>query len=113
MIVEDEALIAPELERIIVEAGHDVIGSFSTVEQALAYAKRVEVAFVDLSLSGGNSGDGLARRLTDRFGIKVVFVTGSPEGIGYGREGAVAVIAKPFSDQAIVEALVAAEQGFD
>ncbi|NLS17800.1 response regulator [Rhizobium sp. P40RR-XXII] len=108
MIVEDEALVALELERIAVEAGHEIVGPFATVEQALAYASKAQVALVDLGLADGHSGGGLARRLTDRFGIKVIFVTGSPERVGYGREGAIAVIGKPFSDEAIVGALAKA-----
>ncbi|MBC2806380.1 response regulator, partial [Rhizobium ruizarguesonis] len=69
MIVEDENFIALELERIAQEAGHQTIGPVSTVEQALAHAKRSDVALVDLSLSDGLSGAQLARRLIDRHGV--------------------------------------------
>lgn len=109
MIVEDEALVAFELERIAVDAGHEVVGPFATVEQALAYASKAQVALVDLGLADGNSGAGLARRLTDRFGIKVIFVTGSPERVGSGLDGAIAVIGKPFTDEAIAGALAKAK----
>ncbi|MBB3286773.1 MULTISPECIES: response regulator [Rhizobium] len=110
MIVEDEPLVALELERIAIEAGHEVVGPFMTAEQALAYASKARVAFVDLGLADGHSGAGLARRLTDRFGIKVIFVTGSPERVGYGLEGAVGIVGKPFTDKVILDALEKAER---
>ena len=110
MVVEDEPLVALELERIAAEAGHEVVGSYLTAEQALAYASKAQVAFVDLGLADGHSGGGLARRLMDRFGIKVIFVTGSPDRVGYGLEGAVGVIGKPFTDKMIIDALEKAQR---
>jgi len=109
MIVEDENIIALELERIAQEAGHQTIGPVSTVEQALAHAHRSDVALVDLNLSDGASGAQLARRLIDRHGVDVIFVTGSPENVGHGIDGALDVISKPFTDERIVSALSQAE----
>jgi DNA-binding response OmpR family regulator len=109
LIVEDEALIALELERIVTEEGHTAVGPVATVEQALAHAPRVEVALVDLGLADGMSGAALARRLTDRFGISVIFVTGSPGDVGHGLDGAIDVIGKPFSDERIKQALQKAD----
>lgn len=109
LIVEDENIIALELERIAQEAGHQTIGPVSTVEQALAHAKRSDVALVDLGLSDGMSGAQLARRLIDRHGVDVIFVTGSPENVGHGIEGALGVIPKPFTDERIASALARAE----
>ena len=109
MIVEDENFIAMELERIAQDAGHQTVGPVSTIEQALAYAPKSDIALVDLSLSDGLSGAQLARRLIDRYGVDVIFVTGSPESIGNGIEGALDVIAKPFTDERIVGALSRAQ----
>jgi DNA-binding response OmpR family regulator len=109
LIVEDEALIAMELERIVTEAGHPTVGPVSTVEQALAHAPRVEAALVDLGLADGLSGAALARRLIDRYGTKVIFVTGTPREVGHGLDGAVDVIGKPFSDERILQSLAKAD----
>lgn len=109
MIVEDENFIAMELERIAQDAGHQTIGPVSTIEQALAYASKSDVALVDLSLADGLSGAQLARRLIDRFGVDVIFVTGSPESVGNGIEGALDVIGKPFTDERIAGALSRAQ----
>jgi len=109
LIVEDEALIAMELERIVTESGHRAIGPVATVEQALAHAPRADAALVDLGLADGMSGAALARRLMDRFGISVVFVTGTPGDVGHGLDGAVDVIGKPFSDERIQQGLEKAD----
>ena len=110
LIVEDELLIAVELDRIADGAGHEIVGVVASVDQALAYAAKAEVALVDLRLADGPSGGSLARRLIDRFGIKVIFVTGNPNEIGYGLDGAIDVIAKPFADERIITALSKAEE---
>lgn len=105
LIVEDEHLIASLLEAIVEEQGHERLGPVSTVEQALAYAPRADIALVDLGLADGNSGRLLARRLIDRFGIEVIFVTGDPGALQDGFDGALAIIQKPFRDEDIISAL--------
>lgn len=108
LIVEDEPIIALELERIVQDAGHRPIGPVSTVEQALAHAPRADAALVDLGLADGSSGANLARRLMDRHNLRVIFVTGSPKDVGNGLAGSVAVIAKPFTDESIRQGLAMA-----
>lgn len=105
MIVEDQLLVALDLERIVEEAGHDVVAIVATVDQALAYAAKADAAFVDIRLAGGDNGALLGRRLIDRFHIKVIFVTGNPGEIGPGLEGAVDLISKPFTDQRVLQGL--------
>lgn len=101
LIVEDEFLIASLLEAIVEEQGHEQLGPVSTVEQALAYAPRADIALVDLGLADGNRGCLLARPLVDRFGIEVIFVTGDASALQDGFDGTLAVIQKPFRDEEI------------
>ena len=108
LIVEDEFLIAQLLESVVQDHGYETIGPVSTVEQALAYAPRADIALVDLNFSDGNSGQHLARRLIDRFGIDVIFVTGDPAPVQQGFDGALAVVCKPFRDEEITGALAKA-----
>jgi len=105
LIVEDEFIIAELLEAVVQDFGYETLGPASTVEQALAYAPRADIALVDLGLSDGNSGQLLARRLIDRFGIDVIFVTGDPSPVQQGFDGALAVVRKPFRDEEITDAL--------
>lgn len=54
LIVEDELLIAMEIEALVVESGHEVAGPLATVNAALAFleTERVDAALLDVSLRG-------------------------------------------------------------
>jgi CheY-like chemotaxis protein len=77
LVVEDEALIAMDLERIVRRAGCEVLGPVGRAEEALRLAaeERLDAAILDIELSDGDSfavADALARRR-----VPFVFVTGS------------------------------------
>ena len=108
LIIEDEPLVAFDIETIVVDGGHKPLGPASTLEKALALAPRADIAFVDLGLADGSNGPQVARRLIDRFGITVIFVTGNPEKVQQGFDGAFAVVGKPFSPDRLSELLVSA-----
>jgi CheY-like chemotaxis protein len=77
LVVEDEALIAMDLERIVRCAGCEVLGPVGRAEEALRLAAegRPDAAILDIKLSDGDSfavADALARRR-----VPFVFVTGS------------------------------------
>ena len=105
LIVEDEAIIAQQLAAIAADVGFDTLGPASTMEQALAYAPRADIALIDVGLADGKSGMQLARRLIDRYYTTVVFVTGAPEVLKDGFAGAFAAIAKPFFDEEVADVL--------
>lgn len=79
MIVEDEFLIALELEFLIRDFGHEVVGIAVDVAGGLKLAEKEEpdVATVDLRLKHNDDGADLARQLLDRFGIRAIFVSGN------------------------------------
>lgn len=105
LIVEDEFHIADDMMEVVEAASYEPLGPASTIEQALAFAPRAEIALVDVGLADGTSGPQLARRLIDRYGITVIFVTGSPEKVQQGFDGALAVVAKPYSHEQLATAL--------
>src|SRR3954467_15582132 len=77
LVVEDEALIAMDLERIVRCAGCEVVGPVGRAEEALRLVaeERLDAAILDIELSEGNSfavADAFARRR-----VPFVFVTGS------------------------------------
>ena len=79
LVVEDDALIAMDLEGALSDAGHTVRGPASTAKRALEIAERAvpELALVDINLRDGRgSGIGLARQLHDRWGVWSYFVSG-------------------------------------
>ena len=79
MIVEDEALIALDLEMQVETAGHHVVAIAASADQAVerAAAARPDIALMDIRLAGGSSGADAARRLYDRWGIRCLFVSGT------------------------------------
>jgi CheY-like chemotaxis protein len=107
MLVEDEPFIALDLETIVASLGHDVVGVADcwTAALNLAESAKPEAAFVDVNLRDGFTGVDIACALRDRYGIRFGFVTGNPEQLPLDRCGAIEVIEKPFTDEAIKDLL--------
>lgn len=103
MIVEDQALLAMELELVVSECGCHVIGSAMDMAGAFAIAERdrPDLALIDLNLLDGMTGPQIAERLVNEFGSAVVFLTANPEQIPDGFVGALGVVSKPFDETTI------------
>ncbi|MBW9051541.1 response regulator [Rhizobium mesosinicum] len=95
LIVEDEPLIALDLEVTIEEMGVHVAGLAADREAALRLAPLADIAFVDVNLSDGATGPDIGRRLAEDHGISVVFMTANPEVVADGVRGALGVVQKP------------------
>ncbi|WP_428413732.1 response regulator [Pararhizobium sp.] len=106
MIVEDEALLALELEEEVEAAGHTVIGQAMSEKQAMAILERQvpEFAFVDVHLTDGPTGIDVGRHLAER-GIPYVFVTGNLKRVPDDFVGAIGVIEKPYTMNGLQNAL--------
>ncbi|GEP11480.1 response regulator [Methylobacterium gnaphalii] len=112
LLVEDEALILMQLEMLLEDAGHSVVGTAMTASagSALLRETRPELVFVDLRLAEGSSGLDVARTASDLGGIACVFITANPRQLGDDLAGAAAVIAKPFSGGVLEDTLAFLEQ---
>ena len=79
LIVEDEFILALELQMIVQNAGHEVVGMAKTAEAAIAGAERwrPDVALMDLRLADGSLGREAARVILERHGIRSVFLSGN------------------------------------
>lgn len=109
LIIEDELLLAMDMERVLQDAGYDVVGLAVDQREALAAADQAELAVVDLNLRDGLTGPQIAHILADRHGTKVIYVTANPSLIRDKAETAVGVLMKPFSDAALLAAVSYAE----
>ena len=110
LIVEDEVLIALLIQDTLARAGAEVVGTASSAEEALglAAASPPAFAFVDIKLKGGVDGIELARRLHERFGTEVVFLSGSKDPETRARAmaaGPRAFVGKPFRPADLLRAL--------
>lgn len=106
LIVEDERLIAMQLEDDIAEAGHEVVGSAMSSGEAIRLAERTrpDLAFVDIHLADGPTGIDVARRLTRPDNV-VVFLTSNVKRIPDDFAGAAGVLNKPVSTHGLHQAL--------
>ena len=114
LIVEDEILIALELESLLQDAGHEVVGIAASSQEAAALGLqlRPDLAFVDVHLADGPTGVDVARRLADQ-GVAVLFMTANAKRIPEDYAGAKGVISKPYTERGVRQALayVLAEDG--
>ena len=109
LIVEDDVLIALDVQDALIAAGYEVCGiaESQAVALALAEAKRPDLAVVDISLGPGD-GRVVARELFTRHHTEVLFATGQCNEVrGLARTGAVACLPKPYEADDVPHALQA------
>ena len=108
LVIEDEALVALEIESILRDVGYEIVGIADSLDGALAIASgtRPDLALVDMHLAEGQSGLTLAAALKAR-GTPTLFVTGNcPAEAGAGL--AIGCLHKPFSDRSLAGAVAVA-----
>lgn len=95
LIVEDEMLVALELECILADLGHEAVGIVPDLETANSFFDvPIDLALVDLNLRDGLTGPQIGQKL-GAMGVTVVFITANPRLLGDGFAGAIGVITKP------------------
>jgi DNA-directed RNA polymerase specialized sigma24 family protein len=108
LIIEDEMLIALDLEQLVENLGHRTIGIARTRAEAVALAKtrRPGLILADIQLADGSSGLEAVNDLLNSFEVPVIFITAHPERFLTGERPEPAfLIAKPYQ-QSTVSALV-------
>jgi len=111
LVIEDEALVALEIEAFLTTAGHEVVGvaedHASATELARQTEPRPDLALVDMRLANGASGLQVAADFA-ALSIAVLFVTGNcPAERGQGL--AVGCLHKPFTETELLAAVTTAE----
>ena len=106
LVVEDETLVALDIEIAIEDAGMRVAGHAIRGSEAIALANahRPDLALVDLQLLDGPTGITVAKHIITHGGM-VVFVTANRSALPPDLAGACGVIGKPFAGAGLVAAL--------
>ena len=81
LIVEDEGLLAMDLEEQLAGIGLEIAGVALSGEEALEIVEIVspDLVLMDISLKRGMDGVELASELKEKFGVPVVFITGNSD----------------------------------
>ena len=104
MIIEDEVLIALDLEDLVTNLGHRVIGVARTRAEAIALARnhRPGLILADIQLADGSSGLDAVNDLINSFEVPVIFITAYPERFLTGERPEPAfLISKPYQPSTV------------
>jgi DNA-directed RNA polymerase specialized sigma24 family protein len=111
LIIEDEPIIAMDLEGIVRDLGHDVAGIAITRAEAVALARQIEPGLVlaDIQLADASSGIDAVHDILGMFSVPVIFITAFPERLLTGeRPEPTFLITKPFQRSTVTAAVAQA-----
>ncbi len=115
MIIEDEPMIAMDLEQVVEELGHRVVGIARTrAEATTLFAKsRPGLVLADIQLADGSSGIDAINDIVRNTPVPVIFITAFPERLLTGeRPEPTYLVTKPFMPD-MVQALIGQALFFD
>lgn len=115
MIIEDEPLIAMDIEDMVKGLGHRVTGIARTHSEAVELYHRTSPRMVlaDIQLADGSSGIDAVNDLLSEFEAPVIFITAFPERLLTGsRPEPTFLITKPFAPE-MVKAMISQALFFD
>ena len=104
LIIEDEPIIALDLENLVTELGHKVVATAATRDEAVekANSERPGLVLADINLGEGGSGIDAVNDILSSFDIPVIFITAYPEKLLTGeRPEPTYLIAKPFLPETV------------
>lgn len=107
LVIEDDALLAAELQDILEDAGYEVIGPAYAYATGLGLARteRPDAALIDIEIAGGR-GDEIAEYLFLR-GTPFIFVSGHPRSALALQNQTFPYLRKPFAEKALLNLLEA------
>ena len=102
LIVEDESIVAYDLEVQLQSAGYDVVGSVDTGAEAFrcALSGGQDLILMDICLKGSETGIEAARRIQSRCKVPVIFISALTDRVTMEEADTIpgsAFIGKPFS----------------
>jgi len=114
LIIEDEPIIAMDIEELVRGCGHRVVGVAATEQEAVDIARRTQPGLIlaDINLGIGGDGKSAVARIVESHYAPVIFVTAYPERLLTGEAFEPAfVITKPFEPLTLAVATYQAVTG--
>jgi CheY-like chemotaxis protein/DNA-directed RNA polymerase specialized sigma24 family protein len=115
LVIEDEPLIAMDLENLVTGLGHRVVGIARTRKQAVEMARQEKPGLIlaDIQLADESSGIDAVNDILTNTALPVIFVTAYPERLLTGERPEPAfLITKPFMPE-MVKAVIGQALFFD
>ncbi|MER2534967.1 MAG: response regulator [Rhizobiaceae bacterium] len=115
LIIEDEPLIAMDIEEMVESLGHRVVGTARTHAEATAMFQktRPRMVLADIQLADGSSGLDAVNEILSSTSVPVIFITAFPERLLTGERPEPAfLVTKPFNPD-MVKALISQALFFD
>jgi DNA-binding LytR/AlgR family response regulator len=77
LVVEDESIVAKDIQQSLIKLGYNVIGTASTGEKAYALAEEFmpDIILMDIMLKGSMNGIETAAQIKEKLAIPVIFLT--------------------------------------
>lgn len=104
LIIEDEPLISMQLEGLVTDLGHTVVGTAATHKQAVEIFEKHPAGLVlaDIQLADGSSGIDAVEDLLKFGEVPVIFITAYPERLLTGeRPEPTYLVTKPFQETTV------------
>ncbi len=108
LIIEDEPIIALDIEGMVRDLGHDVMGVARTHRAAvsLVHSRTPGLVLADIQLADGSSGLDAVNEILTEIEVPVIFITAFPERLLTGEKPEPAfLITKPFRPEAVKAAI--------
>jgi DNA-directed RNA polymerase specialized sigma24 family protein len=108
MIIEDEPLIALDIEQMVQDLGHRVTGIARTHKEAVSLfqSSQPKMVLADIQLADGSSGIDAVNEILKSSSVPVIFITAFPERLLTGERPEPAfLVTKPFNPD-MVKALI-------
>lgn len=115
MIIEDEPLIAMDIEQLVESLGHKVVSVARTHKEAVALFNQTKPRMIlaDIQLADGSSGIDAVNDILNTHSVPVIFITAFPERLLTGeRPEPTFLVTKPFNPD-MVKALISQALFFD
>lgn len=104
LIIEDEPVVALDIEAIVADSGHEIAGIARTHQEAvdLFHSADISLVLADIQLADGSSGIDAVNDILRDASVPVIFITAYPERLLTGeRPEPTYLITKPFMPETV------------